>query len=129
MKSLAFISAALLLGGCHVWPSHGEGGVAEYRAPEPWFASEAEQAFIRELASLEAESTQLALRGGLDCQPAQVLKVRRALVRTKRDFYGQMRADAERSMKAVKVALGHLHWNEQQLSDCYLQRAEYYVTR
>lgn len=129
MNSLKILPLALLLGGCNFWPSHGEGGAAEYRAPEPWFISDAEQVFLGELASLEAETNQLALRGGLDCQPAQVLKVRRALIRTKREFYGDMHADAKRSMKAVKVALGRLHWNEQQLSDCYLQRAEYYVAR
>lgn len=117
------------LSGCNTWPSHGEGGAAEYRAPVHWFSSESEEAFLHELGMLEAQARQMAQLGGLDCQPAQVLMVRRALVRAKRDFYGQMYADAKRSMHDVRVAVGRLHWNQEQLSDCYQQRAHYELAR
>lgn len=117
------------LSGCNSWPSHGEGGVAESHAPERWLFSEREEAFLHELALLEADTRQLAQFGGQDCQPAQVLEARRALVRAKRDFYGQMQADAERSMKHVRIAVGRLHWNQEQLGDCYRRRAHYELAR
>lgn len=124
MNFLKICLIAAFLSGCKIWPSHGEGGMAEYRAPELWFSGAAEEAFLDELAALEAELRQLARHGGQLCQPAQVLKARRAVVRTKRDFYGQMYADAQRSMKAARVALGRLHWNQGQLNDCYSQIAQ-----
>lgn len=128
MKALYVIPLVALLSACNIWPRHGAGGVAEYRAPAIWMGSEEEQ-LLNELQALQGETEQLIWQGAMDCQPAQVLNVRRAMIRLKRELYGDMLADAHDSMVSVKVALGRLHWSKKLRAECYEQRAQRYAHR
>jgi hypothetical protein len=128
MRILCVIALVGLLSGCNLWPRHGEGGVAEYRAPAIWMSNEEEQ-LLNELQALQSETDQLVWDGAMDCQPAQVLSVQRAMIRVKRELYGDMLADAHDSMVSVKVALGRLHWSKKLRAECYEQRAQYYAHR
>jgi len=118
MKALQLLLAGLLT-GCTAWPPDGEGGMAEARLQR--YQQEAlPEELQQQLAALEQQMQAAVEAGSAACLPGQWLQVQRQLVRSQRDLYAGMLADARESLQATQVALADLHSAKQlQRQECF----------